>query len=78
MLFQKDKDHYFLITVNNSNERQNVRVWLEASLFAKSVWHVNDLFSKQSENINFSETPFAIANINRKDGTILELVRLES
>lgn len=77
-LFQKNENTYYLIIINNNNEQRDARIWLSPHVFAGSAWKFTDLFSAKSEKLNNTETPYVIAQVGRKDGTIVELIRLES
>ncbi len=77
-LLQKNEDRYYLIVINNNEENHESRIWLAPPLFASQNWNCTDLFTEKRELINFSETPYLIAQVGRKDGTVFELSRLKT
>ncbi|MFZ5518214.1 MAG: beta-galactosidase [Candidatus Zhuqueibacterota bacterium] len=74
-LFQRDENEYVLIAVNNGNEQKSARISLAASLFSGKNWAIQNPFQEASEQVAFSAEPMIILNLNKKDGTVLELTR---
>ncbi|HEX9971838.1 MAG TPA: beta-galactosidase [bacterium] len=76
-LFQKTDSLFYLIVINAGLDSRDIRIWLLPALFGNKKFHATDLFTSNSEVYDFKNQPAIMANVNKKDGTIIRLNQLD-
>ena len=76
-LFQKTSRLFYLIVINTGLDSRDIRICLLPALFGNKKFQATDLFTSDNEVYDFKDQPAIMANVNKKDGTIISLNQLD-
>ena len=73
-LFERGKNTYYLVAVNNGNEEKSALLYLPR-FQGKGRFVVHDLLKNKKEILSFGRDPHFTVNLPRKDGRVFEFKR---